>query len=499
MSFLAGPFVTQVTGGWTTLNQAQRVALLGLSPHPLVTIGCVAMSRKASVAFSVVLSLAITLLFCGALVAAPTAFPDCNENGIDDAIDISEGTSTDCDENGVPDECSDCPPVDIVFVMDTSGSMDGEAAALCASIAQVTADLTALGLTVSSSFLGITETPGGDYACLTDNVLNMLGAPVPGSLPCCPNLDHYEDWGPATAIVAARFPWTPNAIRVIVPLSDEGAENGNGCADPGNDRDAITNAIAGANTNDVIVSPITGSGSSACVLTLATDLAAGTGGITFASANPGDLPGAIEALVLAACESVSDCNDNGIADLCEEDCNENFIPDDCELNSETDADGNGILDECDPCLTGDTTAPVFVDCPDDVTIPVGADCVLPEFGADALTGLVSDDCTEESAIVITQAPAAGSEIGVGTTELTLSATDEAGNTATCTVLVTVDEGGCLAPAPQPVPGGCDPTNQSLNLLMSFIMHAPVCGATCPIVMLMTLTGLVALRRRRHRR
>ncbi len=460
------------------------------------------MFRQASVVHTALLSLSIALLFGGTPVAAQYEFPDCNENMIDDAVDISTGTSTDCDENGVPDECSDCPPVDVVFIMDTSGSMDNEAVALCASITQVTADLTALGLTVSSSFLGITQTPGGDYACLTDNVLNMLGAPVPGSpAACCPDLDQYEDWGPATAIVAARFPWTANAIRVIVPISDEGAEHGNTCSDPGNDRDAITNTIAVANANNVIVSPITaasGSSSHPCVIALATDLAAGTGGVSFASVDPdADLPGAIQALVLAACESVSDCNDNGIADTCEEDCNENFIPDDCELNSETDTDGNGILDECDPCLDadGDTTPPEFIDCPADVTIPVGADCIVPQL--DGLTGLARDDCTEEAAIVITQDPAAGTEIGVGTTEVTIMATDEAGNAATCTVLVTVEEGGCLAPAPQPVPG-CDPANQSLNLLMSLVVHAPVCGATCPIVMLMTLTGFLALRRRYRR-
>jgi hypothetical protein len=31
--------------------------------------------------------------------------PDCNDNGQTDACDIGEGSSTDCDDNGVPDEC----------------------------------------------------------------------------------------------------------------------------------------------------------------------------------------------------------------------------------------------------------------------------------------------------------------------------------------------------------------------------------------------------------
>ncbi|MHC5023461.1 MAG: hypothetical protein ACYTGG_06060, partial [Planctomycetota bacterium] len=35
--------------------------------------------------------------------------PDCNGNGIDDELDIANGTSLDCNSNGVPDECEeDC-------------------------------------------------------------------------------------------------------------------------------------------------------------------------------------------------------------------------------------------------------------------------------------------------------------------------------------------------------------------------------------------------------
>jgi subtilisin family serine protease len=36
---------------------------------------------------------------------AALIFTDCNGNGIDDAEDISGGTSDDCNENGIPDEC----------------------------------------------------------------------------------------------------------------------------------------------------------------------------------------------------------------------------------------------------------------------------------------------------------------------------------------------------------------------------------------------------------
>ncbi len=38
----------------------------------------------------------------------PVGLPaDCNQNGIEDAVDIAFGTSSDVDQNGVPDECEE--------------------------------------------------------------------------------------------------------------------------------------------------------------------------------------------------------------------------------------------------------------------------------------------------------------------------------------------------------------------------------------------------------
>ena len=56
-------------------------------------------------------------LACAPLLAArcaPTAAPaatsaplyDCNGNGVEDAFDIANGTSSDLDCDGVPDECA---------------------------------------------------------------------------------------------------------------------------------------------------------------------------------------------------------------------------------------------------------------------------------------------------------------------------------------------------------------------------------------------------------
>ncbi len=262
---------------------------------------------------------------------------DCNENGIPDECDIRDGTSFDCNLDGIPDECLICPPVDLIFVMDTSGSMGDESDALCANIATAASDLAELGISVAPRFLGITDTY---FPCLEDYVTNLIGTSVPGSSSCGTNIQTDEDWGPAVAALAERYPWTPGNIRLIIPISDEGPCRGNPCEDPGTDRDSITNAITIAVNNNCFVSPITGTGASECVITLAQALAAGTRGITFISTNPAeDFAQAIFDVVSQACQQAVDCNGNGIPDECDinsgysQDLNQNGVPDECEVQS----------------------------------------------------------------------------------------------------------------------------------------------------------------------
>lgn len=210
----------------------------------------------------------------------------------------------------------DCDPVQLVFLMDTSGSMRDEAAALCTTIDEALNALGGLGIEVIPFFFGITETPGGEFSCLTDTVVHQFGPDVPGDAASCPfpnTLSAYESWGPATAIVAQHFPWGAATTRMIVPISDEGPCDGSrpeGCADPGSDRDSITNAIAIATANQVHVSPISGSGSDACVLNLADALADGTGGTALRSKfAKSDLSQSIVQLILSQCESPNRCDD----------------------------------------------------------------------------------------------------------------------------------------------------------------------------------------------
>lgn len=288
-----------------------------------------------------------------------------------------------------------CPPIDVVFVMDTSGSMRDEASALCAGIAQAIADLNQQGVPIHANFLGITEAPGSTFSCLTNHVLGLLGGTVPGDTQSCPfpgSTSGYESWGPATAIVAERFPWMPGASRLVVPISDEGPCNGSrpeGCNDPGDDRDSIANAVAVALAHNVVISPITGTGSDGCVINLAAAAANGTGGITRQTNNPKqDLFDAFRQIVFDLCEIDDHCDDLNACtsnDLCSDggctgtpnydDSAQCCDPNDGSLTPLNDGDPC-TLDVCDP-LTGLVSHPPSPEgtiCNDDVICTVLDEC-----------------------------------------------------------------------------------------------------------------------------
>ncbi|MBN1885088.1 MAG: hypothetical protein JW876_06155, partial [Candidatus Krumholzibacteriota bacterium] len=282
--------------------------------------------------------------------------PDCNLNGVPDDCDIESGASDDCNLDGIPDDCPDCPPVEVIFIMDTSASMDDEASILCGRMDQVITTLEAADLDVVPLLLGVCDLPGGIYGCLQDHIVNLLGTIVPGSPPpgleilgACTGVNEgcSEDWALATAVVAGLYPWQPHgeSIRLIIPLSDEGPW----CGDPVTEYDeaAIEHAISVAQTADVIVSPITGTGATSTVKNLAQALADSTGGIHFNSTEPAlDITESIVGLVLNACASFTDCNGNGTLDEC-----------DISSGASEDLNGNGVPDECEAATGADPYTP----------------------------------------------------------------------------------------------------------------------------------------------
>src|SRR5207253_2807520 len=52
---------------------------------------------------------------------------------------------------------------------------------------------------------------------------------------------------------------------------------------------------------------------------------------------------------------------------------------------------------------------------------------------------VSDGCSAAGAITVTQSPEAGTLVGLGSHTITVTATDAAGNSATCTTIFTVTD------------------------------------------------------------
>ncbi|AFL80257.1 HYR domain-containing protein [Aequorivita sublithincola DSM 14238] len=102
-------------------------------------------------------------------------------------------------------------------------------------------------------------------------------------------------------------------------------------------------------------------------------------------------------------------------------------------------DNNGNLATCTATVTAvDLLAPV-VSCPADQTVDPGQGnlfYILPDYFATGQATAV-DNCTDPVTI-LTQSPAAGTALADGTFTITLSATDEYGNTGTCEFELTVE-------------------------------------------------------------
>jgi len=319
---------------------------------------------------------------------------------VDDTVAGGEGGCGD-DPNCVPCEPNfACPPIDLVVIVDTSGSMRDEAEALCGQLDAIVNDLAALGVNLSPTVLGITNVGDISFTCLQDDVVSLLGDSVPGVSDTCefPGGDAaFESWGPATAIVADRFGWTPDAVRLVVPVSDEAPCNGSrpdGCHDPGDDRDSITNASTIASAKNVIVSPILGTGSDACTTALAESIAQATGGNAHTLADAAaDIRSAIFDAVLAHCEPDASCDDGSVCTT-DDSCVDGVCigtpthdPQQFCCDPVTGAlternDGNDCTDDlCDPATGEVTHVPSAIGTPcDDLS-----DCTYDDFCDDSAT------------------------------------------------------------------------------------------------------------------
>jgi hypothetical protein len=162
---------------------------------------------------------------------------DCDTNGLPDACDIALDPSRDCDGDGIMEECNFArgKVVDLVFVLDSYANPigDWDSAEVCDQIDNIEQALVDEGIIVNLEVVTIRPEPaeiGHEDPCWLEgppdspnNVTEFYGTTVEGypfELGCGIEELSKKDWGPATAIVAAKKVWTPGARRVIVPISD---------------------------------------------------------------------------------------------------------------------------------------------------------------------------------------------------------------------------------------------------------------------------------------
>ena len=214
---------------------------------------------------------------------------DCNENGILDGCDISDGTSGDCQPNGIPDEC-DIAAGTSVDDYPLNGCPDECDWADCND--NGSPDWWDIDQGVSQDCSGncvpdeCEPDADGDGVidlcdpCPQDNPDDTDGDSVCDSEDICPGFDDTAD---------EDGDGVPDGCDICPGFDDGADEDGDGVPD----------------------------GCDAC-------------------------PGGDDTI---------DCQPNGVPDACDissgtsEDCNENGVPDECE----TDADGDGVIDDCDPC------------------------------------------------------------------------------------------------------------------------------------------------------
>ncbi|MEM1023017.1 MAG: hypothetical protein AAGD10_09960 [Myxococcota bacterium] len=223
-----------------------------------------------------------------------------------------------------PDErevFSRCGAVDIVVAMDTSGSMDDEAQALCVQADGVLARLASLGLENARIFKwGIVQDRNdpefqedGVFPCLENHVKRVFGDPVvpgtDGDRLTDPSDEGDEDWADAVAVVAnlgsedrsSGFQWRPEVTRIMVPISDEGPSKGDPPDEP-DDLTAIENAITQANTHEVIVSPLIANNARPLTAEFGRRLGEETGGRAARTVDPQlDLGRLLNDIVFQAC------------------------------------------------------------------------------------------------------------------------------------------------------------------------------------------------------
>ncbi|MCL6614175.1 MAG: hypothetical protein K6U03_06120, partial [Firmicutes bacterium] len=173
--------------------------------------------------------------------------------------------------SSIVDDTAEAAKIDLVFVIDTSGSMDDEWLVLPGIIRDLIETLTRVGIDLHTKVYSLQVVRAGipGVEALTQGIFK--GNIVATSMEC---------WGPGTAWVAAYYPWRPGAYRIIIPISDEDCYQGVG--QDANDLASIAEATELCRANNVEAYPFYGfSDTGQSVKDEMQTLAQGTGGEMF--------------------------------------------------------------------------------------------------------------------------------------------------------------------------------------------------------------------------
>ncbi len=260
--------------------------------------------------------------------------PDCNDNGIPDECDITSGLSQDCNENGVPDDCD--------IAAGTSQDTNGN------GIPDECEDCNNNGI---PDYQDLADCDGSPWCsdCNNNGILDVCDIAAGTSLDVDGNgipdeceADCNENGIPDAWDISsgASQDCNGNAIpdECDIAAGTSTDVNGNGVPDEC-EPDCNENGIP----DDWDISTGTSQDCNGNAIPDECDIAAGTSGDINGNGIPDE------------CEP--DCNENGVPDDWDissgvsEDCNENGIPDECDIASGTslDIDGNGVPDECQDC------------------------------------------------------------------------------------------------------------------------------------------------------
>ena len=132
-------------------------------------------------------------------------------------------------------------PIDVVFVVDTTGSMNEEWDTLCSVMSGISSKIEK-DIDAKFDIYALDScSHSGSESCVTNRI-----TPVSGDDNC-----KCESWGDGTEYLAKNYEWRENSKRIIIPIGDEGPH----CGVPYDsaDENSIENAISACKENNVSV------------------------------------------------------------------------------------------------------------------------------------------------------------------------------------------------------------------------------------------------------